>query len=49
VVVPETLEASLQLSAFVLGALGLDAHSVDLVVDRERSLFAASLEAQAGL
>lgn len=49
VVVPETLEASLQLSAFVLGALGLDAHSVDVIVDRERSLFAASLEARAGL
>jgi CPA2 family monovalent cation:H+ antiporter-2 len=49
VVVPETLEASLQLSAFVLGALGLDAHSVDVIVDRERNLFAASLEAQAGL
>lgn len=49
VVVPETLEASLQLSAFVLGALGLDAHSVDVIVDQERSLFAASLEARAGL
>ncbi|MDN4053183.1 cation:proton antiporter [Massilia sp. YIM B02763] len=49
VVVPETLEASLQLSAFVLGSLGLDGHSVDLIVDQERSLFAASLEAQAGL
>ncbi|MFK3738420.1 cation:proton antiporter [Massilia sp. TN1-12] len=49
VVVPETLEASLQLSAFVLGSLGLDAHSVDVAVDNERSLFAASLEAEAGL
>jgi CPA2 family monovalent cation:H+ antiporter-2 len=49
IVVPETFEASLQLSAFVLDALGLDGHSVDRIVDNERSLFAASLEAPARL
>jgi CPA2 family monovalent cation:H+ antiporter-2 len=43
VVVPETLEASLQLSAFVLEALGLDERTVDGIVDRERDLFAAAL------
>ncbi|MFC3461440.1 hypothetical protein [Massilia haematophila] len=36
VVVPETLEASLQLSAFVLEAMGLDERVVDGIVDRER-------------
>ncbi|MGX4643414.1 cation:proton antiporter domain-containing protein [Massilia sp. SYSU DXS3249] len=48
VVVPETLEASLQLSAFVLEAMGLDERTVDNIVDRERDLFAAQLE-DAGL
>ena len=43
VVVPETLEASLQLSAFVLEAMGLDERVVDDIVDRERDLFAAML------
>ncbi|OON63948.1 potassium transporter [Massilia sp. KIM] len=43
VVVPETLEASLQLSAFVLEAMGLDERSVDDIVDHERELFAAQL------
>jgi CPA2 family monovalent cation:H+ antiporter-2 len=45
VVVPETLEASLQLSAFVLEAMGLDERVVDGIVDRERDLFAQALEA----
>ena len=43
VVVPETLEASLQLSAFVLEAMGLDERVVDDIVDRERDVFAAKL------
>ncbi len=43
VVVPETLEASLQLSAFVLEAMGLDERLVDGIVDHERDLFAAKL------
>ena len=43
IVVPETLEASLQLSAFVLEAMGLDARRVDEIVDAERDLFAATL------
>jgi CPA2 family monovalent cation:H+ antiporter-2 len=43
VVVPETLEASLQLSSFVLEAMGLDERTVDGIVDRERALFAAGL------
>jgi len=43
VVVPETLEASLQLSAFVLEAMGLDEAVVDRIVDDERDLFAAAL------
>ena len=43
VVVPETLEASLQLSAFVLEAMGLDERYVDGIVDRERDLYAARL------
>jgi len=43
VVVPETLEASLQLSAFVLEAMGLDERVVDGLVDRERDLFAEAL------
>jgi CPA2 family monovalent cation:H+ antiporter-2 len=45
VVVPETLEASLQLSAFVLEAMGLDERLVDGIVDRERDLFAQALGA----
>jgi CPA2 family monovalent cation:H+ antiporter-2 len=45
VVVPETLEASLQLSAFVLEAMGLDERIVDGIVDRERDQFAATLDA----
>ena len=43
VVVPETLEASLQLSAFVLEAMGLDERVVDGIVDHERNLFATRL------
>ena len=43
VVVPETLEASLQLSAFVLEAMGLDERVVDDIVDRERDLFVSQL------
>ncbi|WP_020655183.1 cation:proton antiporter domain-containing protein [Massilia niastensis] len=43
VVVPETLEASLQLSAFVLEAMGLDERVVDDIVDQERDQFAAKL------
>ena len=43
VVVPETLEASLQLSAFVLEAMGLDARAVDGIIDAERDAFAATL------
>ena len=43
VVVPETLEASLQLSAFVLEAMGLDERVVDGIVDRERDQFASQL------
>jgi CPA2 family monovalent cation:H+ antiporter-2 len=45
VVVPETLEASLQLSAFVLEAMGLDERIVDGIVDRERDQFAEALTA----
>ena len=48
VVVPETLEASLQLSAFVLESMGLDEDTVDDIVDRERDLFAEQLN-DAGL
>jgi CPA2 family monovalent cation:H+ antiporter-2 len=47
VVVPETLEASLQLSAFVLEAMGLDERLVDGIVDRERDAFAQALSAAA--
>jgi CPA2 family monovalent cation:H+ antiporter-2 len=43
IVVPETLEASLQLSAFVLEAMGLDEREVDRIIDDERDLFAAHL------
>jgi CPA2 family monovalent cation:H+ antiporter-2 len=45
IVVPETLEASLQLSAFVLQALGLDEREVDRIVDDERDLFLVALKA----
>jgi CPA2 family monovalent cation:H+ antiporter-2 len=48
VVVPETLEASLQLSAFVLESMGLDERTVDDIVDYERDLFAEQLN-DAGL
>jgi CPA2 family monovalent cation:H+ antiporter-2 len=47
-VVPETLEASLQLSAFVLEAMGLDERLVDGIVDRERDQFAQALTAPGG-
>ena len=43
VVVPETLEASLQLSAFVLESLGLEELEVDGIVDEERALFIEAL------
>lgn len=43
IVVPETLEASLQLSASVLEAMGMDAAHVDRIVDAERDLFLAAL------
>lgn len=43
VVVPETLEASLQLSAFVLEAMGLDERQVDAIVDHERAVVTARL------
>ncbi|MFN3792619.1 cation:proton antiporter [Massilia sp.] len=43
VVVPETLEASLQLSAFVLEAMGLDERLVAGIVDHERKLVTAKL------
>jgi len=43
VVVPETLEASLQLSAFVLEAMGLDERTVDGIVDHERDVVTARL------
>jgi len=46
VVVPETLEASLQLSAFVLEAAGLDERMVERIVDHERDLFAAQLSVE---
>lgn len=45
-VVPETLEAGLQLSAFALEASGLDAAHVDRLVDIERGLFMARLAEQ---
>jgi CPA2 family monovalent cation:H+ antiporter-2 len=47
VVVPETLEASLQLSAFVLESIGLDERQVDRIVDHERDAFAATLVGEA--
>ncbi|MET0857647.1 MAG: NAD-binding protein, partial [Telluria sp.] len=43
VVVPETLEASLQLSAFVLESMGLEALEVDGIIDEERALFIEAL------
>lgn len=45
VVVPETLEASLQLSAFVLESVGLDERFVDDIIDRERDQFAKAVDA----
>jgi CPA2 family monovalent cation:H+ antiporter-2 len=47
VVVPETLEASLQLSSFVLQAMGLDERIVDGIVDRERDAFVQALTVSA--
>jgi CPA2 family monovalent cation:H+ antiporter-2 len=44
VVVPETLEASLQLSAFVLEGMGVDERVVDDIVDRERDAFSTALD-----
>jgi CPA2 family monovalent cation:H+ antiporter-2 len=43
VVVPETLEASLQLSAFVLESMGLEELEVDGIIDDERDLFLKAL------
>jgi len=43
IVVPETLEASLQLSAFVLEAMGMDVAHVDRIVDVERDLILSAL------
>jgi CPA2 family monovalent cation:H+ antiporter-2 len=43
VVVPETLEASLQLSAFVLESMGLEELEVDGIIDDERALFLKAL------
>lgn len=48
IVVPETLEASLQLSAFVLDAMGLDEDRVDRIVDDERDLILAALASESG-
>lgn len=47
IVVPETLEASLQLSAFVLEAMGLDMAHVDRLIDVERDFFLATLADEA--
>ena len=43
VVVPETLEASLQLSSAVLEAMGMDALETGRIVDAERGAFLAAL------
>jgi CPA2 family monovalent cation:H+ antiporter-2 len=43
VVVPETLEASLQLSAFVLESMGLEERMVDNIIDNERAVFEATI------
>jgi CPA2 family monovalent cation:H+ antiporter-2 len=43
IVVPETLEASLQLSAFVLKSLGLEELEVDGIIDEERAMFTKAL------
>ena len=43
IVVPETLEAGLQLSAYVLEELGLNEADIDRIVDDERALFRATL------
>lgn len=48
-VVPETLEASLQLSASVLKTLGVDEGDIDRIVDDERDLFSATLDRDAQL
>jgi CPA2 family monovalent cation:H+ antiporter-2 len=47
IVVPETLEASLQLSASVLETMGLDENDIDRIVDDERDLFRDALAAAA--
>ena len=44
IAVPETFEAGLQLSAFVLEAMGMDAGHVDRLVDVERAEFLAMLK-----
>jgi CPA2 family monovalent cation:H+ antiporter-2 len=49
IVVPETLEASLQLSASVLETLGLDEEDIDRIVDDERDLFSETLARNAQL
>lgn len=46
VVIPETLESSLQLSAFVLQAAGVDDDTVDAMLDTERARYAATLGAE---
>ncbi|QYF94145.1 cation:proton antiporter [Massilia sp. PAMC28688] len=46
IVVPETLEAGLQLSAFALEAGGLEVAHVDRLIDAERKLFLARLSEQ---
>ena len=46
VVIPETLESSLQLSAFVLEAAGVDDDTVDAMLDTERARYAATLGAE---
>lgn len=47
IVVPETLEASLQLSASVLETMGLSENDIDRIVDDERDLFRDALAAAA--
>ncbi|GAB3429039.1 cation:proton antiporter [Massilia solisilvae] len=48
VVVPETLEASLQLSAFVLESVGLEERLVDRIINQERAAHEAALVAEPG-
>ncbi len=47
IAVPETFEAGLQLSAFVLEAMGIDAAHVDRLVDIERADFLTTLKQDA--